>query len=84
MSTEPAPAPALHDKMDPITVVEIVKNENLEALLALSFLGCFLTSIFVYYLILKWVAKGNLDLPNLGNQVGLHLRDGTVVCRTKG
>jgi len=48
MSTEPVPVPALHDKMDSITVVEIVKNENLDALLGLSFLGCFLMSIFVY------------------------------------
>ena len=62
MSTEPVPVPALHDKMDSITVVEIVKNENLDALLGLSFLGCFLMSIFVYYMILKWVAKVTRNL----------------------
>ena len=62
MSTEPVPDQALHDRMDPITVVEIVKNENLDALLGLSFLGCFLISIFVYYMILKWVAKVTRNL----------------------
>jgi len=68
MSTEPAPATAIHDKIVPISSVEIVKNENSEALFGLSFLCCFLIFLFVYYLILKWVAKGNLDLPKLGNQ----------------
>jgi len=49
--------------MGPITV-QIVRN-HFEPLLAIAFLLTFCCFLVIYFVILKWVKKGNLDIPKL-------------------
>jgi len=55
----------MHDRFEPVSfeLTLLSTGENVQAMLGAIFIVTFFVLLISYFLILKWVIKGNLDLP---------------------